>query len=305
MPRRTRALNQCPVQALLGMDDEEERRLLMQMGWKPPDLSGDEAHGDVAVVPPEGTPELPRALAHEHDVYQREAEDVAQKEDRQSEERCAGHGGDALLKKKKRRRKRRPLVDGATPASSEPGRSDPCGDEDRRSVDEEDYSEGGSACDVEEDAVSVLEDADAVDLHRCRDRRRKGDHHSVPMPVSTCTNNATMGGSKEFRQMEKSPRVLAKVYVVNKDFEEENDRYYSGATVEMSVRIGEMVRVEQFDSEWWYCCKLDRNGRETSERGWVPEGFLSIPAEYASVNRMKLRSKIRKRAALRTGVRRQ
>jgi len=92
------------------------------------------------------------------------------------------------------------------------------------------------------------------------------------------------------------------VYVVNKDFEEENSKFYSGAAVEMSVRVGEMVRVEQFDVEWWYCCKLDRGGRGTSERGWVPECFLSVPSEYATANRMKLRDKIRKSAQLRRGV---
>eukprot|EP00931_Biecheleriopsis_adriatica_P068745 TRINITY_DN42657_c0_g1_i1.p1 TRINITY_DN42657_c0_g1~~TRINITY_DN42657_c0_g1_i1.p1 ORF type:complete len:308 (+),score=69.36 TRINITY_DN42657_c0_g1_i1:131-1054(+) len=91
------------------------------------------------------------------------------------------------------------------------------------------------------------------------------------------------------------------VYVVNKDFEEENLKYYDGASVEMSVRIGENVRVEQFDVEWWYCCKLDRSGNSTGQRGWVPECFLSVPAEYASANRMKLRDKIRKRAQLRCG----
>jgi len=92
------------------------------------------------------------------------------------------------------------------------------------------------------------------------------------------------------------------VYIVNKDFEEENSKYYNGAAVEMSVRVGEMVRVEQFDVEWWYCCKLDRHGRGTAERGWVPECFLSVPSEYASANRMKLRDKIRKSAQQRRGV---
>lgn len=92
------------------------------------------------------------------------------------------------------------------------------------------------------------------------------------------------------------------VYVVNKDFEEENVKYYDGAAVEMSVRVGEVVRVEQFDAEWWYCCKLDRRGRCTDQRGWVPECFLSMPSDYASAIRTKLRDKIKKRAQLRRGL---
>lgn len=124
-----------------------------------------------------------------------------------------------------------------------------------------------------------------------------------PRSATTVPNNAEPGILESNSGPGQGGGEDGDLYVVNKDFEEENLKYYDGAAVEMSVKVGEMVKVEQFDVEWWYCCKMDRGGRSTGERGWVPECFLSVPAEYASANRLKLRDKIKKRAQLRRGTR--